>query len=352
MPAGQRATQFLYMQKRIGRSMEVAHVTFHARTEHRSEGITIHALENPETGDRAEVWAERGFNCFRWTVRGVEVLYADPQFLAGGSPTRTGIPILFPFPNRIRAGRFTWQGKEYHLPANDPAKANAIHGFACRRAWRVTGQGADASSAWITGEFQGSRDAADCRHLWPGDYRIAVTYRLLDGRLRIEARVDNPDADVLPFGLGYHPYFRVDAATMVQVPANGFWELTECLPSGRILPGPADRDLNQPRRFADLQLDDVLTQLPHDPLPGAGPLCLRGKIQRRDGTLSMLAAPSFRETVVFTPPHRQAFCIEPYTCVTDAINLQSQGVDAGLLTLRPREEWTGVVEMRFAEGES
>ena len=46
-----------------------------------------------------------------------------------------------------------------------------------------------------------------------------------------------------------------------------------------------------------------------------------------------------------TPPHRQAVCLEPYTCPTDAINLQQRGVDAGLLVLQPGEKWSGVVEM-------
>ena len=64
-------------------------------------------------------------------------------------------------------------------------------------------------------------------------------------------------------------------------------------------------------------------------------------------TLRLRASPAFREVVVFTPPHRQAFCIEPYTCTTDAINLQARGVDAGLLTLPPGGRWTAVFEMRL-----
>ena len=62
-------------------------------------------------------------------------------------------------------------------------------------------------------------------------------------------------------------------------------------------------------------------------------------------TLRVLASPAFREVVVFTPPHRQAFCIEPYTCITDAINLQQRGVDAGLQVLAPGQEWTGTVRL-------
>jgi aldose 1-epimerase len=40
--------------------------------------------------------------------------------------------------------------------------------------------------------------------------------------------------------------------------------------------------------------------------------------------------------------------LEPYTCATDAINLQQRGVDAGLLVLGPGGKWQGVVEMRLA----
>jgi aldose 1-epimerase len=55
--------------------------------------------------------------------------------------------------------------------------------------------------------------------------------------------------------------------------------------------------------------------------------------------------------VVFTPPHRQAFCVEPYTCTTDAVNLQQRGVDAGWLTLPPGGRWSAVFEMRLGAAE-
>jgi aldose 1-epimerase len=303
---------------------------------------TIWVLEGE--GNRAEIWPARGFNCFRWSIQDREMLYADPQFLEGSSPTRTGIPILFPFPNRIRDGRSSWEGKDYQLPINDPQKKNAIHGFVCRRPWRVVDQGGDDSSAWLTGEFLGSRDAPECRSLWPADYRILVTYCLNAGKLRIEATVDNPDRVGLPFGLGYHPYFRVTGNdSKIQVPAGEFWALEESLPSGTREPVEGVRDLNQPRRFGELTVDDVLTELPSQ--PSSDGLCLRGNIQDATSILKVLTSASFREMVVFTPPHRQAFCIEPYTCTTDAINLQQRGVDAGLIVLAPGQSWTGVVEL-------
>jgi len=316
---------------------------------------TIYTLSGH--GSSAEVWPALGFNCFRWSVaRGgqtLELLYADPALFADGRPTRSGIPILFPFPNRIRAGKFRWEGKDYQLPHTDAVLGNAIHGFACRRAWRVAGSGADANSAWVTGVFRHSVDATDCAGLWPADYELRITYRLAAGSLRVEAEVTNPDKVSLPFGLGYHPYYNLPfvaggAATdcAVTVPAKAYWQLDKCLPSGPRVAVDAGRDLNPLRRFPDLNLDDVLTDLP---AVAAGPdgLIERSRVVGGPGLeMRLHCSPDFREMVVFTPPNRAAFCVEPYTCTTDAINLQAQGVDAGWRSLAPGGRWTSVFEMR------
>ncbi len=118
----------------------------HAQTHADVSGLdpTIYVLEDGD-GGRAEVWPALGFNCYRWQVQrggqALELLYQDPNLFNNGRPTRSGIPVLFPFPNRIRDGRFTWDGRTYQLPIDDPAKKNAIHGFACRHPWRSRGFG-------------------------------------------------------------------------------------------------------------------------------------------------------------------------------------------------------------------
>jgi aldose 1-epimerase len=53
----------------------------------------------------------------------------------------------------------------------------------------------------------------------------------------------------------------------------------------------------------------------------------------------------FQELVAFTPPWTSAICLEPYTCTTDAINLQQQGFEAGLRILQPGETWTGCIDI-------
>jgi aldose 1-epimerase len=315
---------------------------------------TIYVLEDGQ-GSVAEVWPALGFNCFRWCAmhqgQPLELLYTDPALFANGRPTRSGIPVLFPFPNRIRQGRFCWNEQYYQLPANDPAQKNAIHGFACRKTWRVEDSGNDEDGAWVRGVFRCSVDAPESLPLWPADHQLTLTIRLGRGKLRIEAEVYNPDKVALPFGLGYHPYLHIPFAGSdsaddygIEVPAAEYWKLEENLPVGERVPVDAARDLNRPRRFADLKLDDVLTALPARPARMDG-LIERGAITGASATLRVFCSPVFREMVVFTPPHRQAFCIEPYTCTTDAVNLYATGIDSGWLVLPPQETWSSVVEL-------
>src|SRR5258708_37265506 len=91
---------------------------------------------------RAEVWPMCGFNCLRWQVRQADgswgsILYTAPDWETNPVPTRSGHPILFPFPGRLRDGRLESNGKTYQLPLNDSTKQHAIHGFTPRNPWRV-----------------------------------------------------------------------------------------------------------------------------------------------------------------------------------------------------------------------
>jgi aldose 1-epimerase len=308
------------------------------------------------SGSCLEVWPALGFNAYRWAVHAGaihELLYADPRLFDDGRPTRSGIPILFPFPNRIRAGVFTWQGRPYQLPTIDPAGKNAIHGFACRSPWRAIDEGGSAESGWLTGEFQLSRDAPTATPLWPADARLRLSYRLLENRLRIEAVVENPDTAPLPWGLGYHPYFALPPFggenAVVLVPAQRYWQLQESLPTGVQHDVEGTRDLRQGQSLVSLTLDDVLTGLPTPPADATSHLGLLGLVRHPTGgtELRVYGSADYREMVVFTPPHRQASCLEPYTCTTDAINLQQAGIDAGWRILPPGGRWEGVVELVF-----
>src|SRR5258708_869842 len=109
---------------------------YHIETEERTAGGrtgTVYTLRHAPSGAEAEVWPAHGFNCLRWrtgTANGPrDLLYSAPDWEANPIPTRSGVPILFPFPNRIRDGKFNFGWKDYQLPLNDSTKKNAIHGW-------------------------------------------------------------------------------------------------------------------------------------------------------------------------------------------------------------------------------
>ena len=305
---------------------------------------TIWILED-DAGTRLDIWPELGFNAFRWTVQGVDLLDADPAFFSELRPSRSGFPILFPFPNRIRDGRFSWAGKEYALPLNCPKGVHAIHGFALNAAWTPLLPVLTEDHAELAAEFHGGAN-------WPATFSLTVTYRLGRTTLDIVARVRSFDMP-LPMGLGYHPYFRVapfggDEARVFAA-AERYWVLDENLPTGEVKvaesPGTAIPGLCPARRFGDLHVDAVYTAL--NPLARENNLDLIAGIEHPNGSrrLHLWASPSFRELVVFTPPHRRSICLEPYACATDAINLQARGVDAGWIVLPPHQTWRATVHL-------
>lgn len=305
--------------------------------------------------NRLEIWPALGFNAFRWQVGGQELLHCPKSFFEENRPSRGGFPVLFPFANRIRDGKFTWDGKAYTLPTNDSTKKNAIHGFVYTRPWRIVDQGATAGSAWMTGEFHGSVDAPETLALWPADYRMRLTYRLFEHVLRVEADVDNPDTKPLPFCLGYHPYFAIapfgGPQAFITVPASKRWELIDSLPSGKLVDLDEPRDLRHGKSYSALQLDDVVTKLYTIAYDQQDNIGMTGIVQHPagNGMLTLWTAEDFRELVLFTPVHREAICLEPYTSTTDAINLSQRGIDAGLRVLKPGERWQGIVEMHLAD---
>jgi aldose 1-epimerase len=332
---------------------------YHIETEERAAGGrdgTVYTLMRPDVGSLAEVWPAHGFNCLRWRAGGHELLYSAPDWADNPVPTRSGVPILFPFPNRIRDGTFANHGRRYELPKNDSSRANAIHGFAPRNPWRVSGYGADMTGAWVHGDFQLTSDAPDAAGLWPGDGMLSVVYRLAPDRLRIEMRVRNTGEGPFPFGVGLHPYFRLPSPDVgryvLHAPARSVWSLAESLPTGERHRVPDELNWNRPRTIAGTQLDTVygdLGAIRED----AGGLLLRATLGDADrpGRLELWTTGEFRESVLFTPPHRGAVCLEPYTCVTDAANLQARGIDAGWRELPVGGQWAGVVEFRWNPAE-
>lgn len=306
--------------------------------------MSIVHLVDADTGSTADISLERGLNCFRFRPRvngtRIDALDCVDDFPDGGRPSGSGIPILFPFPNRIRDRRFEWQGRSYEIPedcVNVDRNGHAIHGFCLDRPWRIASQ----SESEVLARFQLSVDAPERRPYWPADFRLDVRYALHGSSLISDFRIQNPDRDPLPWGLGTHAYFRLPlsaesspATCLVQAPVTRHWQLDECLPTLTVQEVPAERDLRDGCEFGRLQLDDLFS------VDTSG-LSVDAVIMDAQAGLQLVqqSSPCFPFLVAFTPPNRPAVCLEPYTCLTDAVNLAGRGVATGWQTLLPGGEF-------------
>ncbi|MEO8501289.1 MAG: aldose 1-epimerase, partial [Vicinamibacteria bacterium] len=185
---------------------------------------------------RAAVAPALGNNCFVFeTDRPVLEAVAWPDFLK--KPTSYGIPLLFPFPNRIRDGAFLFQGERFPI---DPPR----HGFVRDKAWRVLDTGAsNLDGAWIRSAIKAADYPREILEQFPFPFTLEVTYRVRNGGLEIDVVAENTGERNMPTGFGIHPYFRRPERGALMVPATKRWELADSLPTGKLLPLEGSFDL-------------------------------------------------------------------------------------------------------------
>ena len=315
-------------------------------------GRTVYTLRDESSGALASVLPSYGFNLFdlRLPVAGEvrRVVVASDDFPDNPtSPGRNGTPVLFPFPNRIREGKYTFEGKSYEIPVG--TKVHAIHGFAIAAKWDVVEHGATADGAFLVGRFHLAEHAPKSRPLWPTDAILTIRYALSGRELGMTIKVENPTDRDLPYGFGIHPYFRLPFASKdpskgrMILPASEYWPLEGYLPTGERKPVEPRIDFRKGRSMAGLKLDDVLTGLAFD-----GDRCACRLVDDDLKAEFRLGFDRhFRELVVFTPPFGEGtlIAVEPYTQTTDAINLEARGVDGGLRVLGHGQSETMTIAM-------
>lgn len=111
----------------------------------------------------------------------------DPQYWPDRAPT------LFPFIGRLWDNRYTYRGKSYNM---------GIHGFAAGAEFAPTEQGSDYAVLTLTSNIA-------TLVLYPFDFILNITYRLIGSKVEITYSVQNTGEQIMPFGIGGHPGFRV-----------------------------------------------------------------------------------------------------------------------------------------------
>ena len=310
--------------------------------------------ENPSRSIEVAIAPELGSNMFRFRVGEHDLLYCEPDLLK--QKAFTGNFVLWPFPNRMREKKYSYQGKSYSLAGLKRPAGNdvLIHGLVFDRQWHYEMPvfGPDFASVRtyveITPEspfYQG----------YPFDSRLALTYVLTKNGVTVSYEVWNKSFQDMPFGFALHPYFSMLPGkydTLVSIPANTVMEANdELLPTGRLLDVRgimyAMFDLRQPVPVGNLKLDHVYTDLHKDE---------SAVIEYRKQAMRLRISASEESThmVIYTPPAEDSpfFCLENQTCSTDAINLYQQGLKemAHLLEVHPGETRTGFIQYTVEYG--
>lgn len=316
------------------------------------EGVDIFTLRDREAGTAASVAPALGANWFRYSVlhRGsaIEALAVPPTFAElRQRPSRWGTPVLFPFPNRLRYGRFAFQGHTYQFEPNT-RQGHHIHGLVIMQSFQVERTEAHEQGAVLACTLR-SQDVPQIEQQFPFPFVLRLQFTLRDGRMQQTVEVENTGGSPMPMGFGTHPYFAVPLAPggerdacRIQVPAAASWELdADRIPTGRVLPVEGTLDLRSGRTLEGTSYDHVFTAL--QPADGWSTCRLEDPAAGL-ALVTRAGYPVFREWVVYAPPDRQVVCFEPYTCATDAPNLQARGIDAGLIVLPPGQRWRARIE--------
>jgi len=301
-------------------------------------------------GERAVIVPGAGCQCLSYRVGALDVIAgpANPDAWRE-HPHRGGIPILFPWPGRIAGARFIFNGREYRMPVNEPARGHSIHGFACERAFRVTRRGPYFVTAILD-----SADYSDLSSIWPWQFVLEIDYEVGNG-LRLKARVTNTGDSAMPFGFGAHPYFHAPLnpkgsrdAMLIQLAADARWPLDAGLiPAGATEPLAGKYDLRKPRAIGSDTYDDAFRMAAISDDNRDAP---RARLidPSMNIALEVRADAAFEDFVVYAPPDNAVVALEPYTCAPDAFNLATRGVKAGMRELAPGDTFEAGFEIRIS----
>lgn len=227
---------------------------------------------------------------------------------------------LFPFPNRIREGKYSFGEESFEFETNDSAGNNALHGFIFKQVFEVVFLDEEKGAIQLAYKYEGDVER------YPFKFKLENTYQLLDRGFSVTTTVTNESEQEMPLGHGWHPYFSVGESienARLQISSIEHYPIEEdYIPKGTI-----ESHLVY-HQFAQIGKDEFNH-------------CF--KIQEGANEIAKVYFPSKELTVkvlgrnypylqVYIPPNRKSIALEPQSCIPDAFNN-----DIGVIKLLPND---------------
>lgn len=265
---------------------------------------------------------------------GAEALRTPPDAKTlRAAPAVYGMPLLFP-PNRIHGGAFTFEGRAYRFPINEPSRGNFMHGFLMETPMSVERMTADDNAATLVLLYRATPDQP--YSTFPHTFSIRLVLWLGADGLRQTVTVRNESAQNMPVGLGFHTAFAVTADNRVQVPVRREWllERPAIRPNGRYAV-----DTSQQKALCSDGLSPLAAPVSSLYERAPGPATIRDPM--RGFAVRYQVDDGFRFWMLWNEEARaDHFCIEPMTWTVDAPNSPLPPAESGFESLAPGADKT------------
>lgn len=200
-------------------------------------------------GDQRAVVAEVGAALRLYSVGGRDVVvpFGESEI----APAFHGA-VLLPWPNRLRDGKYAFDGVTYQVPITEPDRQVALHGLVCWERWSVV-------------ERAMFRVTSQLRLVPTPGYPFAlcsqITHELKADGLEVTVTTTNVGDNDAPYGIGFHPWLSPGKGSLdeciLSLDADSWVRLDDrMLPIGQESV-PAALDFREPRLLAKTSLDDT-----------------------------------------------------------------------------------------------
>lgn len=274
-----------------------------------------------------------GAHLASFAVDGRELLHFSREAFLERGPT-TGSFVMFPTPCRLTDCKYVFDGRE--VLQRKGGEDVDIHGLIRDEAVDV-----ERGDEYLAVGFE-IEPGHSVHEGYPFTCALTFRYEIIDAGLQFSFRYENRGDRSAPFGLGVHPFWKLDPErgdNFIRVPCSHSMAEVELYPTGELDPvEDTALDLRDWTSLAGVEMDTAF----------CGRISGRpGGLERRHAgaRIAIDASPEFTHMISYAPPGQPFVCIENLTCSPDAPNVFARGYReaSGLVVVAPGESYSGWV---------